>query len=100
MNGAAKEFPDYPAGDLPPMPEGWHDSSWHNDACPSYACGNLHVYIDYLNPELSEWPESRAEGSLKRFQLIRFDDDGVETLAESDEWAPMLEAMKAAANAV
>ena len=31
----SKEFPDFPVADYPTLPEGFADSSWHNDACPS-----------------------------------------------------------------
>ena len=41
------EFPDFPVEDMPTLPEGWVDASWHNDACPSFVneklkAGHLH----------------------------------------------------------
>jgi hypothetical protein len=51
-----KEFPDFPAIDMPAIPEGFADSSWHNDSCPSLiseALG-LRIWIDYVQVELRE----------------------------------------------
>lgn len=31
------EFPDFPAADMPAVPEGWTDESWGNEGCPSFA---------------------------------------------------------------
>ena len=47
-------FPDYPTADLPPIPSHWLDSSWHNDACPSFTVAGLHVFVDYADPAKRE----------------------------------------------
>jgi hypothetical protein len=82
------EFSDYPLADLPAMPEGFLDSSWHNDTCPSYtndALG-LRIFIDYKDPALSE----SALG--KRFNVMRELADGSsEYIFESDNWDNVLE---------
>lgn len=49
-------FPDYPTADLPPIPAHWRDSSWHNDACPSFTVAGLQVFIDYADPAKREHP--------------------------------------------
>ena len=52
-----KEFPDYDG--FLPMIEGFEDTSWHNDACPSLtyklkADYELRLYVDYDDPERRE----------------------------------------------
>ena len=37
----ATEFPEFPADAYPVLPDGWHDSSWHNDTCPSARNGEF-----------------------------------------------------------
>lgn len=78
---ATIEFPDYPAADLPPMPEGFSDSSWHNDTCPSITNGSLIVFIDYLDPAERELPCLRFS-----VQKIEGDCSPVEVKA-TDSWA-------------
>ncbi len=50
------EFPDFPASDMPVMPEGFADSSWHNDSCPSFTNSALQliIFVDYLDPTQRE----------------------------------------------
>lgn len=74
--------------DCPPLPEGWHDTSWHNDVRPSYEVGQLRVWIDHPVPEERELTGGSrfavnavtdAEGSL----------DGT-TLLGTDHWTHVL----------
>ena len=65
------EFPSY--DDELAFPKGWIDTSWHNDACPSFGYltpsgEEVRIYCDYVNPELRE-----VEG--KRFNVVI--DDGL-----------------------
>lgn len=84
------QFPAYPAADLPEMPEGFEDASWHNDSSPSIenrALG-LRVWIDFLKPEDRDLPET------ERFTVQAIDAEG-EALDEgdllnTDEWADVL----------
>jgi len=80
------EFPDYPAHRLPPIPEGWTDMSWANDACPCFGVGRLIVFIDYPEPSERECPES------KRFSVqANPETDGHnETFFDSDDWNAVL----------
>ena len=45
MRGIAKEFPDFPIACAPELPDGWEDTSWHHDECPSYSAYGLQVFI-------------------------------------------------------
>jgi hypothetical protein len=51
-----KEFPDYPAADMPAvfLAAPWIDVSWHNDSCPCFARKieghrEVQVFVDYAN---------------------------------------------------
>lgn len=70
-----EQFPDFPPDTMPPIPDGWTDISWRNDACPSFLINpSLAVYIDFADPERSEFPEWRESGDLMRFSLHPMDD--------------------------
>ena len=75
----------------------WIDCSWHNDSCPrfSYALGapydvdmNLDLFVDYVDPEMSDNPESRADGSFKRFNL--YTEQACKVIFETNDWKEML----------
>jgi len=83
------EFPDFPAADLPAIPAGFEDTSWHNDACPSFTSDQigLTIWVDYLDPALRE-----LEGAYQRF-CVTPQDHGVETTEPSlmtDSWEEVL----------
>ena len=50
------EFPHY--DDTLSLPEGWTDTSWHNDICPSfervYGDTTFRLWCDFKDPELRE----------------------------------------------
>jgi hypothetical protein len=82
------EFSDYPLADLPAMPEGFSDSSWHNDVCPSYRSETLglQIFMDYVDKSLSE----SAMGT--RFSIHRDMPDGSsDVVFQSDDWADIVE---------
>ena len=89
MNACHSEFPDYPLSDLPAMPEGFADSSWHNDTCPSYLdeAFGLQVFMDYVDATKREY-----DGGL-RFSVIRIDDSNA--VFGSDSWAEVLNFVQA-----
>jgi hypothetical protein len=74
------EFPDY--DDTLPELEGFTDSSWRNDACPSLSkeiSDDLHpktitIFVDYKNFALSEFPEVffNDHGDYYRFVVFEF----------------------------
>lgn len=84
------EFPDFPEADMPAIPPGFEDTSWHNDACPcltSDAYG-LTIWIDYVDPAQREY-----EGKYPRF-CVHSQDHGIETSGPSiqtDDWAAVLD---------
>ena len=69
------EFPDYALSDLPAMPEGFADSSWHNDTCPSFIdeAHRLRIFIDYVDKAKRELPDGM------RFTVAREQFDGAIT---------------------
>lgn len=60
--------------------EGWEDSSWHNDTCPSFTCDVFVLFIDHADRASREFPEA------PRFSLT---DEG-RTVLETDSWADVL----------
>ena len=87
MTSFKVEFPDYPAGDLPTLPAGFVDQSWHNDACPSFVNEALKVqlYIDYLDPAMRE-----CGPAINRFNISTTDDDYTHDVFSSNDWDEVL----------
>ncbi len=82
----AREFPDYPAGDMPLLPIGMRDASWHNDSCPSYLGLGVQIFIDYPDPA------EREISAGKRF-VVTADIEVAghnEPLFEADDWPSIL----------
>lgn len=84
-----REFPDFPVDGMPtPMPAGFEDASWLNDACPSFDndAAGLRLWVNYPNPR-----DREIEGS-SRFILCRTDANGeqVEDLFETEIWIDMI----------
>lgn len=90
----ASEFEDFPAEDMPPIPQGWTDTSWHNDAAPSFTAHTfadesyLRVWVDYADPKQRELSGTRfwvalysADASVRG--------DGL-PLLETDDWSDVL----------
>lgn len=70
-----REFPDYD-GALPDI-RSMQDTSWHNDACPSFAGHGFKLWCDYRDPAKREFP------GRKRFLLCDAEDDSI--ITESDD---------------
>jgi hypothetical protein len=83
------EFPDFDYK-IPAIP-GMTDTSWHNDACPTFTAEDrflLQLFCDYIAPEKRE-----MAGSERRFSLYRTSfagGDPVETLAEEEDFGAIL----------
>lgn len=96
MQQIVREFPDYSVADLPSIPEGFEDSSWHNDACPSFTNDALALilYVDFAKPEDRETPK------MNRFSLHKLDVEGCMTDADpvvsTEDWNEVLRAVEAA----
>jgi hypothetical protein len=73
------EFPDYDYEIK--MPEGFWDSSWHNDVCPSIRRDVHHdlgvkIYCDY-----ADWGR-RELGNQNQFTVCLEDDHSLDTLTD------------------
>jgi hypothetical protein len=53
------EFEDQASDQMPTIPAGFEDHSWHNDMCPRFESEalSLSLWIDHSDPEKREWPE-------------------------------------------
>lgn len=81
----ATEFPDFPVADMPAIPGGFIDTSWHNDVCPSFTSDvlGLTIWVDYADVTRRE-----HQGWL-RFRVTP-QDHGVDVSGEdleTDDWA-------------
>jgi hypothetical protein len=83
MRTYSTEFPDFVLDVI--VPSDFTDSSWHNDACPSFAGHRLRLWIDYKDP-------SMRENNGPRFIIQREDVDGElqneedDILLQTDDW--------------
>jgi len=75
------QFPDYPTDALPDL-SGFTDTSWHNDACPSFRKGDFLIWVDYPNPR-----EREGFGDTQ-FVVQRVSDEA--TLLGTDDWTEVL----------
>lgn len=82
------EFPEI--GIDEEIPEGFVDSSWHNDVSPSFEheALDLKLWIDAEDPADREMPTPR----YTLWQGITEDEPKV--LAQSDDWADMIDAIE------
>ena len=82
-----EEFPDFDPSTMPAIPQNWEDTSWHNDACPSFNTGKGRVvFVDFSDLSLREF-----DGG-KRFTVQADPEihDHNETFLETDDWAEVL----------
>lgn len=87
MSRLTEEFPSFPTASLPSIPSAWEDTSWHNDACPSWCSPTrlTQVYVDFPEASEREFPESC------RFTVT---DDMGEVLYHGDVWEEVLTHVK------
>jgi hypothetical protein len=87
----AIEFPDFPAADLPVIPDGFADESWHNDAMPCFASDTFRIWIDYTDETKREY-----QGGT-RFAVCRLSDadNGADAFLQTNEWREVLRAIYA-----
>lgn len=56
--GAGDEHPRFDFAYCPPIPAGWREFSWHNDAMPCWLAGpTTAVWVDYYHQALGEWAD-------------------------------------------
>jgi len=82
----ATEFPDYDTATLPAIPAGWAETSWRNDACPSFQIGDKAVvFVDYADVK------QREVRSARRFNVLSIEDATLDhTLLSTDDWADVV----------
>jgi len=86
-----REFPDFDLATLPPMPEGFESTAWHNESCPTWHegdCtssikqGDLMLCVDYAEDTCRECPGG------ERFHVCMYDgSDNPEVLFGTNDWA-------------
>lgn len=86
------EFPNFDY-DIPQLPEGFVDVSWHNDVCPSFSCDlnetqEMVVWVNYAD-------ENRRECGGLQFAFVIRDIDGEDTFnfeveLETNSWDEIL----------
>jgi len=82
-SGYRTEFPDFVLDVA--IPEGWFDTSWHNDVSPSWETpGHLKVWVDHADPAQREYH------GRPRFCVMHADDDESDPLLETDSWDDVL----------
>ena len=54
---------------------GWTDESWHNDICPHFTKGRVSIWTDFLDADLSEFPDRDAD----IYTVHQIDDEGSHT---------------------
>ncbi|MDX0262906.1 hypothetical protein GOC60_17130 [Sinorhizobium meliloti] len=88
------EFPGFDPATMPPLPEGFVDISWHNDACPSFMDPKtrLRLFVDYADPAEREMTRGF------RFSLHTCDKDGdcLQPVIDSDDWGDIAAAIEKA----
>jgi hypothetical protein len=81
MSYYKSEFPSY--DDTLTFPEGWVDTSWHNDACPSFekAFGDVkyRIFCDYKDMQKRDCPD------WTRFGVYVEDEVNFECIAQFDQ---------------
>lgn len=93
--GFRTEFPDFDATTMPDIPEGWADTSWHNDTCPSFRTfTGFQVFVDYSDPTQRELPDRPRFTVHADPEVV----DGNEVLFETNDWQQVLEYVNEPAN--
>lgn len=82
------EFPRYDVSTPPALPQGFVDTSWQNDACPSFTneLRRVQVFVDYADPK-----ERECGPEAPRFSLLTLDEHGDQNyICNTNEWSEML----------
>lgn len=89
-----REFPDYDVATLPPVPVAWEDTSWHNDAAPSFEpFTGCRVWVDYADAQRRELGPDRVRfGAYYEAEDAQSSTDTVD-IYEGDDWDALLAAV-------
>lgn len=82
-------FPDFDH-DLV-VPDGFEDTSSHNDACPSLCCGDTTLFVDYKDPAKRETTCSDATYCA----VFHWHDGDNETIYEGEDFTEAVAACRA-----
>jgi len=84
-------FTDYPLADIPPIPAGWRDVSWRNDACPCWEVSSqgetLYVFADYADEDKRDYGPGVARFSITA--VMGWDGSRV-TVFDTDNWDELI----------
>jgi len=78
-------FPDFPVADMPNIPAGFEDISWHLDDMPSFESASLGLplFVDFADKAKREWPDGT------RFILVS--NAGRHGALLTDDWAEVVD---------
>ena len=89
MSEYLDSFPEYETSDMPEIPAGFEDQSWHNDVMPSWTHSGAHLILWIAHSDKLK----REDADAPRFQLYALDDDHQMTedpaILSTDDWAEM-----------
>ena len=81
--------------DIPALPNGFIDMSWHNDVCPKFE--RKYNETDYVTLWVNYADEDKRECGGKQFivTILPFDDlcNDFETILETDSWDEAINAI-------
>jgi hypothetical protein len=93
------EFPRFDELDLP-IPDGFEDHSWHNDACPSFAMklsdsNYLRLWVDYKDKKDSDFADVQDDRYF-RFGLVLYsaDMEWIRDLSHTNDFADILKGIE------
>lgn len=88
-----KEFPQF--DEALPVIEGFVDTSYHHDVCPSLSNEGLglQLMVDYREPSDSEYPELRRSGEVGRYRLLTLEE--ADLVLNTDDLNEVLDTIKA-----
>lgn len=77
-------FAGYDYSTLPAIPAHWKHASFRHDACPSWSCGEVQIFVDYPNSA------DRESGATYRFSVVNWATDNATPVLETDNWADVI----------
>jgi hypothetical protein len=101
MTAYQDAFPDFAAADMPAIPEGFEDTSWGNDCCPSFSRTvgkfTLTIWVDFADRDQREYPGADRFGLYREDHNASLEDEGDARLPlyEGNDWASLLAALEA-----